>query len=296
MWANNKIRMVITGQCNINCFYCHNEGVSKQSSFMSSTLIRRIGNTIAVSGTSPKISIVGGEPMTHPQVFECFEIWSETASEVSLTTNGLLLDESNIRALAERGCSKIRLGIDSIESRRSRPSHGLKNESPITRTVEAIRSHGVRLELNTVLTTFNAKELPYLIEYCLDRRISAKFFELVTPPSGVSHRGNGIGRAYGPSAEEFQHCVESIASVDRKWFDAGGTNDVYDIDGVEIRYCRYLHPAAMCWRSGTRVSPLGQVSSCMETEGFGDEKSWSTYTIVSELVERSMSLGCNSVV
>jgi molybdenum cofactor biosynthesis enzyme MoaA len=31
--AANKIRLIVTGKCNLDCFYCHNEGQVKEDTF-----------------------------------------------------------------------------------------------------------------------------------------------------------------------------------------------------------------------------------------------------------------------
>ena len=42
IWANNRARIIVTGECNINCFYCHNEGQPKNRKYISDDLTNRI--------------------------------------------------------------------------------------------------------------------------------------------------------------------------------------------------------------------------------------------------------------
>lgn len=42
IWANNRLRLLITDECNINCFYCHNEGQAKGHQYLPDGLFNRI--------------------------------------------------------------------------------------------------------------------------------------------------------------------------------------------------------------------------------------------------------------
>src|SRR5690349_12307587 len=40
--AADKLRLIVTGECNLSCFYCHNEGQSDKRYFISLGVVRRL--------------------------------------------------------------------------------------------------------------------------------------------------------------------------------------------------------------------------------------------------------------
>jgi len=82
-----SLRVSITSKCNLNCFYCHNEGQSGHEAEMSVKLITRIINKAASLGVR-KVKFSGGEPLVRKD-FEEMLARLPKLKNVSATRNTL---------------------------------------------------------------------------------------------------------------------------------------------------------------------------------------------------------------
>lgn len=266
VWANDRLRLVVTAACNINCFYCHNEGQPKGNQFLSDALFARVVEL--VQPTPPRsVTFTGGEALLHPHLDQFVRTIKSRCPSVTLVTNGILLDEARLHRLVDAGITKIRFGVDSLAGEKSRPSSGLFPAMNAQQRIAAIRESGVGLELNIVLTKFNLAEIPEIFRFCADHGISAKIFEYVE----VERFGTAVSSAEmqrKPVIEfsEFEKLLQK-SGVTFHTAEAGGfhgANYVITAAGFSWRYCRYLCPFGLCYMTGTRIDPMGAAYVCME--------------------------------
>ena len=89
----DSLRLSITQRCNLNCFYCYNEGQEKNALELSGAEIEAIIRTASSLAIS-KLKLTGGEPLVRADVAHIVERTSQYVTETSLTTNGVLPDLS----------------------------------------------------------------------------------------------------------------------------------------------------------------------------------------------------------
>ncbi len=109
--ANDKLRLIVTGKCNLSCFYCHNEGQAKEETFLAEGLVERVLSAVRADGMKVReVTISGGEPLLHPQLAGFVRQARELAPDVTVVSNGLLANDELIGRVASAGLSKLRLG------------------------------------------------------------------------------------------------------------------------------------------------------------------------------------------
>jgi GTP 3',8-cyclase len=298
LWAADKLRIIVTSECNLSCFYCHNEGQEKGTIYMQSPMIEQIQRLLGRSSTLPKsITFSGGEPLLHPQLSEFLDTLRPLGVPQTVVTNAHLLDLAKLEELRLAGVTKFRIGVDSLSRRKSRPSPGPQDGRPIIDTIEYVLASGVALELNVVLTGYNRNEIPEIISFAVTRRISVKFFEHVD----VAAFGSDVSTAEMKPAEmvpftDFHNAVlQSFPSARHAACpDFGVANYCYDIDGIEIRYCRYLCPFHLCYLTGTRVDAEGYVYVCMSGRGAHRIKPDQDPITSSAIILRAIRAGCGA--
>lgn len=271
LWANNRIRLVLTAECNINCFYCHNEGQPKSLKYFSDHLFNHV-TVIIKEAQEPinSITFTGGEPLLHPKLETFISKVSDFTTSRTMVTNGLLLTKEKILKLQDAGLTKIRLGVDSLIKGKSRPTNGIKPITPITEIIELLLKMNFDFEINTVITKYNQKEIPLLLKFCQENAISGKFFEMVK----VLSYGDEIVDAELNSVDvsPFPDFLISATSVmkncihypDEKLDNA---NYIFKGENFAIRYCKYLCDFRLCYKTGTRIDPDGAVYVCMGQRG-----------------------------
>jgi cyclic pyranopterin phosphate synthase len=298
LWANNRLRLVVTNECNLSCFYCHNEGQPKSSDFLSFDLFAQILRLIG-SGSRDldKVTFSGGEPLLHPRLESFVRELSPMARFGTIVTNGLLLDERRLNSLRMAGVTKFRIGADSLTRHRSRPSAVFPNGTSIHQTIELLERTSTPFELNVVLTEFNRSEIPEIVRFCRDHKVSAKFFEHVRA-SFVCSEFAVLDAEAEPRVpfSEFSLILSSVMPTaiqpSEDVFD--GANELYNFDGFSIRYCRYLCPYGLCHLTGTRIDPRGFVYACLVGNGrfriFPDQTTAESATTIAQAVD----WGCSS--
>lgn len=271
LWANNRIRFILTAECNINCFYCHNEGQPKSKKYFSESLFSHIVEMLE-EHEEPlnSVTFTGGEPLLHPQLEKFISQVSPFTKNRTMVTNGLMLTEEKLLKLQKAGLTKIRLGVDSITNDKSRPTTGKKPIRPIREIIALLIEKNFDFEINTVITKFNRKEIPTLINFCQDNFISAKFFEMVDVESfgDGSTEANMYALGHIPFLEFQSLAISNIKNCihysDEKM---NGANYIFKGSGFEIRYCKYLCDFKLCYKTGTRIDPDGSVYVCMSQRG-----------------------------
>ena len=109
-----------------------------------------------------KITFAGGEPTLCPWLDVLIRLAAEKGMTTMLVTNGSLLDEARIEALAPH-LHWLTLSVDSaLETTHRRLGRSVRGK-PIraehyVRLADLARRAGVRVKLNTVVTTLNAGE------------------------------------------------------------------------------------------------------------------------------------------
>ena len=88
-----SLRITITNRCNVNCLYCHHDGMVSSKQEMTADelyIICKIAKDIGVQ----KIRISGGEPLIRKDIVEIIEkIASLDFKDISMTTNGTYLEK-----------------------------------------------------------------------------------------------------------------------------------------------------------------------------------------------------------
>jgi len=98
--------------CNLSCAYC-NEYDKVSEPVPLEEMNRRIDH-LGRLGTA-MIGLSGGEPMTHPQIYEIVERMRRTGAIAGMITNGYLLNVERIERLNRAGLDHMQISIDNLE-------------------------------------------------------------------------------------------------------------------------------------------------------------------------------------
>lgn len=110
--------------------------------------------------------------------------------------------------------------------------------------------------------------------------------------------GDGEGGAYESRAQVPLSMVEEHlrpvlgANTLAPSRDFGDANLTANIDGVEVRYCRYLCPYGLCALTGTRVDAEGYAYVCMANRGLDRIHGTESASALAAIFEHVLSRGC----
>jgi cyclic pyranopterin phosphate synthase len=184
------MRVSVTDRCNLRCRYCVPSvrfTPLTYSDIITYEEIERLARILAARGVS-SIRITGGEPLVRRHLDRLVHSLSQVPgiSDISLTTNGLLLEEA-APSLKKAGLSRVNVSLDSLREDRftwiTNPLSKCGNGNPgaILRGLEASRQAGLEpVKINVVLIRgFNDDELEHFVDLTRDHHYEVRFIEFM---------------------------------------------------------------------------------------------------------------------
>lgn len=160
----NYLRISITDRCNLRCLYCmphgripkldHREILSYEEILRLVRIATRLGIT--------KVRVTGGEPLVRKGVYDLLSQLSkiETLTDVSLTTNGVLL-KGNLKKIKAAGIGRINISLDSLNRKKFKHITGYDRFVQVWQGIEKANALGFSpIKINVVaLKGINDDEL-----------------------------------------------------------------------------------------------------------------------------------------
>jgi cyclic pyranopterin phosphate synthase len=160
----NYLRISITDRCNLQCRYCvSHELIPKLShtDILTYEEILRVVRVASRLGIS-KVRVTGGEPLVRKGVYEFLHelVATECLSDVSLTTNGVLLGD-NLEKIQAAGISRINVSLDTLNRTQYQDITGFDEFERVWQGIEKAHRMGFYpIKLNIVaLRGINEEEL-----------------------------------------------------------------------------------------------------------------------------------------
>ncbi|MBH44552.1 MAG: GTP 3',8-cyclase MoaA [Gammaproteobacteria bacterium] len=183
------LRISVTDRCNFRCSYCmpheifnHDYTFLSKNNLLSYEEIVRFSTILKNVGLK-KIRLTGGEPLLRKNIDRLIYSLRERAqiNEISLTTNGSLLNKSIAQDLKTSGLNSITISLDSINDFTLEKINTLKNnKSKILEAIDiAIKVFGSVKVNMVVIKDINDSEIIPMIEYLNDPRIQLRFIEFM---------------------------------------------------------------------------------------------------------------------
>lgn len=162
-------------RCNLTCKHCYS--ISADTDFpgeLTTAEIYTVMDDLRAFGV-PVLILSGGEPLLRSDIFEISRRAKQAGFYVGLSTNGTLIDATNIDRIAAIGYDYVGISIDGL-----RETHDRFRRKPgaFDASLHAIRlchQRGIKVGMRFTLTQDNATELPELLTLMEDEGID-KFY------------------------------------------------------------------------------------------------------------------------
>lgn len=170
----------MTRACNLACLHCYasatpgraDDELSKDECFRLVSDLTRYG--------APVILFSGGEPLTHPHVFELVELATSGGVRAVLSTNGLLLGRSEARRLKGMGLSYVGVSLDGLEGPHDRIRGRRGAFQGALAAIKVARDEGLKVGLRLTMTRSNHLDLESIFDLMVDEGVPrACFYHLV---------------------------------------------------------------------------------------------------------------------
>lgn len=283
----------LTRRCNILCSHCYLSAFAgaDPSEELATQECLRVINEIAQANPHVLLILTGGEPLLRRDLFELAAHAAQKGFTVVLGTNGVLLGEREACLMRQSGIQGASISLDSTDPKKHDAFRHLPGAwRGAVRATELLRAEGLDFTIHTTVTSWNADEIPAMID--LARELGAKalnFFFLVRTGRGRNladlspdtyqriltylARVQGVGRGQYPPAPE-------AAALDRhedRWSVPGGRAGglqirakcapdfrriVWELDQTSPLLQNYADGSCPAGKAYCRISPEGDVTPC----------------------------------
>lgn len=256
-----SLRISITNRCNVNCIYCHHDGMLDSSSEMTPDEIYEICRIAKLIGVE-KIRLSGGEPLVRPDIVEIVEkVASLDFRDISITTNGIFLDKY-AQDLRDAGLDRINVSLDTLNPETYKNIVG-KNvlervKSGIIKSCE-VGMYPVKINM-VVMNNINHNDIDEMFEFTKEHGVILQLIEIIESDSCDD---NDFNSKYHYKLDEYEKHLAEIADEIRvrKFMQ---DRKKYFIDGGEIEVVHPVDNTDFCKNcTRLRITPEGKIKPCL---------------------------------
>lgn len=275
------LRISVTSKCNMDCIYCHREGVVSAGKDMEFEDIIRICNAFYNLGVR-KVKITGGEPLIRRDIVEIVKEMPDF-EDVSMVTNGYYLSKYAYE-LKEVGLDRVNVSLDTLNPETYKFVTGVKGLDRVLEGIEQAYNAGLLpIKLNmVVMKGVNEHEIEDLLEYSsgfnkAGIKVILQLIELV---------GNS---KYYRSLEDIEEKFKKLArfTITRSLH----ARRQYIFDKKAIEFVRPFHKEFCMHCTRIRVTSDGRIKPCLlkdvsvNARGLSDEELYKAIMKAVELRE-----------
>ena len=175
-----SLRITLTNRCNVNCLYCHHDGMVKSKDEMTADELYTICKIAKKIGVR-KIRLSGGEPLLKNDIVEIVErIASLDFKDISMTTNGILL-EKYAQKLKDAGLDRVNVSLDTLNRETfefiTKKDYLEDAKRGILKAVE-VGLYPVKINM-VIMKDINQDEIDDMFEFCKENNIVLQLIELI---------------------------------------------------------------------------------------------------------------------
>jgi radical SAM protein with 4Fe4S-binding SPASM domain len=260
----NRLRIEITGRCNLLCKYCYNEKFNsnkvsdKELSFEEIKKLIDEGIPLGVEN----VLLIGGEPLLHPNIIQILDYIKNKNLSLSITSNGTIITDAILNKLKESKISRISISLDGLRAH---------DEVRIPSKHEEILENIKRLLTITphihVLTVINEKSKGDILElYEILKQIKIEEWA----PSHVFVHGRFLDNKEELGLKDYDKLFEIYQELLKKFFEDKkpfrlAIHNVYNSEVMEEEYESFdldTHPCNYYFEDTLAIKPNSDLVLC----------------------------------
>ena len=156
----------ITSKCNLRCVHCY-ANVNSVSEFNAASSLIDDLSALRI----PVLLMSGGEPLMHKNIYDIIKYAKSKGIQVSLSTNGTLIDKDVAGKLKELGVDYIGVSLDGIKE-----THDLFRgvRGAFEKAVEGLlnaRDEGLLTGVRFTVTKYNLRDVKSILDFVIENEI-----------------------------------------------------------------------------------------------------------------------------
>jgi len=180
----NSIRVSVTKECNLNCFYCHREGIKGEKDILIPEDFETLFKVVSSLGIK-KIKFTGGEPLERGDLEDIIKISKKYFNDISLTTNGTYL-KSRVWSLYDAGLNRINISLHTLDRETYKKITGMDFLPRVLDGIqESLKTPLNPIKINMVLMRgLNDNQINEMMEFVKNSKMVLQIIELEVPVEG----------------------------------------------------------------------------------------------------------------
>ncbi|WP_228853382.1 GTP 3',8-cyclase MoaA [Aegicerativicinus sediminis] len=175
------LRISLTEKCNLRCTYCMpSDGVvlSPKDHLMTADEVITLAKLFVENGVN-KIRLTGGEPLLRKDFDDILLRLSDLDIELSLTTNGILVDR-HLETFKASNIDTVNLSLDTLRPEKFKLITLRDQFKKASENIDLLLNEGFNVKINVVLISgFNDDEIIDFINLTCERNIQVRFIEFM---------------------------------------------------------------------------------------------------------------------
>lgn len=256
-----SLRITLTNLCNLNCIYCHHDGMEDSKDEMTSDEIYEICKIAKNIGVK-RVRLSGGEPLVRKDIIEIIKkISTLKFNDISLTTNGVLL-EKYCEDLKNAGLDRVNVSLDTLNPETYKFITKKNYLEKVKNGLIKASNIGLNpVKINMVLMKgINENDVEEMFEFAKKHHIILQLIELVESENCDDDK---FSKEHHYNFDILEKDLESKASdiKTRKYMQS---RKKYYIDDGEIEIVKPVDNTDFCKNcTRLRITPDGKIKPCL---------------------------------
>lgn len=191
--VHNYLRISLTDNCNLRCFYCMPEeeyDFTPAGRLMQTDEIVEISRKFVEHGVN-KIRLTGGEPLVRKDAASVILRLAQLPVKLTLTTNGTRLHDY-VDVLEDAGITSLNISLDTLQKDKFTLMTRRDQFDRVRSNIDLMVSRGFHVKLNVVaMKGLNDNEILDFINWTKHEPIHVRFIEFM-PFSGNKWNSNRV--------------------------------------------------------------------------------------------------------
>jgi cyclic pyranopterin phosphate synthase len=191
--VHNYLRISLTDNCNLRCFYCMPEedyAFTPASRLMQTKEIEALAKIFVANGVD-KIRLTGGEPLVRKDAKEIITALAPLPASLTLTTNATRLHEF-ADTLQEAGVRSLNISLDTLQAEKFMMLTRRDQFRQVRDNIDLMIGRGFHVKVNAVIMKgLNDNEINDFVQWTRDAPVHVRFIEFM-PFSGNHWTSNKV--------------------------------------------------------------------------------------------------------
>ena len=179
--VHDYLRISLTDNCDLRCFYCMPEEdyqFTPNQQLMQADEIEAIAKAYVAEGVK-KIRLTGGEPLVRKDFADILKRLGNLKVEITMTTNGTRLHEF-LDVIKSSGIQSLNISLDTLQKDRFILMTKRDKQEQVMRNIQLMLDNGINVKVNVVaMKGVNDEEIIDFVQWTKETPVHIRFIEFM---------------------------------------------------------------------------------------------------------------------